>query len=139
MAIRPSGPSNFDQLFNQVEEEYMPPIIDAVRARASMAGPDEPEYQSIIRAFEGYFGPAATRPERWWVKLGRVLHDNLFLVVAVVMALAFAVFGTLDKENAKAYLDIAKIFAGAIVGSAANSGMASMRVARARKNSTTAP
>ena len=52
------------------------------------------------------------------------LRDNLFLVSAMLLTLAFGTFGLYhpDDGDVAGFLDIAKIFAGAVVGGAAAGG-----------------
>ena len=130
--IRPAGWSDrAESVFKDAEERYMPAIlgkIRAVAARNSEGG--DVTFVHAFRAFEVCLGqpiePTALQA------VARFIRDNLFLIVAVVLTLSFGwlALNPIDAKvgtSAQSFLDIAKIFAGAIVGGAATSAVVTKR------------
>lgn len=114
--------SGDDQVFERVSDEYLAPVLAEIRSSArAEAGGGELRAVHVFRAFEDYF--AGTHRHR---TLGAWLQDNIFLVLAVFLTLAFGAFGLYhpDDGDVAGFLDISKIFAGAVVGGAAGSGAA---------------
>jgi hypothetical protein len=75
----------------------------------------------VYRAFD-----AELRGGRRRRGFGDWLQDNMFLVLAVLLTLVFGAFGLFhpDDGDVAGFLDIAKIFAGAVVGGAAGGALA---------------
>jgi hypothetical protein len=132
-----------DAIFDQVERQYMPGVLAKVKARAvelaAIEERKEPSYVDTFRAFEDQFGGKTTGlavvPER--VSL---LKDNLFIIIVVVMTLGFGFMGLApylfsvapDRLGYKPdnFLDIAKLFAGVVVGGAAGAAAGSATARR---------
>lgn len=113
-----------DAVFERVRDEYMPAVFKEVRRRAeakSEGGELEPTI--VFRAFEEYFSglPRGGR------SASSFLQDNTFLLSALFLTIIFGLFGLYhgEEDEVSSFLDIAKIFAGAVVGGAAGSTMAS--------------
>lgn len=111
------GSSASAEVFKSVQEEYLAPVLAEIRRNAEQeAGGEEMRAIHVFRAFEDYF--AGVHRHR---TLGAWLQDNVFLVLAVLMTVVFGAFGLFhpDDGDVAGFLDIAKIFAGAVVGGAA--------------------
>lgn len=110
-----------DQVFNAVRDQYLAPILRDVRreAEANAAG-GELTPPDVFRAFESRLGPDAGRRGA----LG-FLRDHIFLISAMILTLVFGAFGLYhpDDGDVAGFLDIAKIFAGAVVGGAAGNAL----------------
>lgn len=114
--------------FDRACQKYLPEITAQIRLEAQRrAGRgkriSEPE---AFRALDAYF---RTIPplKRGWADL---VHENLFVIIAVLMMMVFGwlAFGSSGEAGGnRAFLDIAEIFAGAVVGSVAGSGVARRR------------
>ena len=85
----------------------------------------------VFRAFEEYFGGLPSRREAR--TLGGFLADHVFLLSAIFLTVMFGMFGLYhpDETEVSSFLDIAKIFAGAVVGGAAGSTAAAYSRRRA--------
>jgi len=119
-----------DPVFEQIKEEYMAPIFREIRAQAQKkCGPDGLKATDVVRAFEDYFG-GLPRQRR---SMSQFVQDNIFLLAAIFLTLVFGAFGLYhpDDQDVASFLDIAKIFAGAVVGGAAGSSVVSMTRRRA--------
>lgn len=115
-----------DAVFEQVRDEYMDRIFQDIRADAQKrAGGGELRAVDAFRAFEEYF---AGTPKRDRAGLAGFFQDHVFLLSAIFLTLMFGLFGLYhpDETEVSSFLDIAKIFAGAVVGGAAGSSVASM-------------
>ena len=118
-----------DEVFRSVQDEYLAPVLAEIRRNAEKeAGGEEMRAIHVFRAFEDYF--AGTHRHRTF---GAWLQDNVFLVLAVVLTVMFGAFGLYhpDDGDVSGFLDIAKIFAGAVVGGAAGSAGAAWSRRRA--------
>lgn len=112
-----------DAVFEQVRDAYMAPIYAKVRRAAQVAAENgELTPADVFRAFETHL-----RDDRHRGILA-FFRDNLFLVAAMLLTLAFGAFGLYhpDDGDVAGFLDIAKIFAGAVVGGAAAGGSAAL-------------
>jgi hypothetical protein len=131
------------ELFETIERQYMPEVLDGVRKRAAEIatekGHKEANYVDIFRAFEQRFTggiPTASQQQQ------SILRENLFLIIVVVLTIGFGlmgllpyIWGTTDPSKIgykpEVFLDIAKLFAGVLVGGAAgvasNAALASRR------------
>lgn len=110
-----------DAVFEQVRDAYMAPIYARVRRDAEAAAENgELTPADVFRAFDAHL---RGDPHRGILVF---LRDNLFLVAAMLLTLAFGAFGLYhpDDGDVAGFLDIAKIFAGAVVGGAAAGGTA---------------
>jgi hypothetical protein len=124
--------SGSDAVFEQVKQEYMARIFEEIRADAiKRCGGGELRAVDAFRAFEDYFGRLPQRRH----SLGGFVQDHIFLLSAIFLTLVFGAFGLYhgDETEVASFLDIAKIFAGAVVGGAAGSGA----VALSRRRSAT--
>lgn len=106
-----------DAMFDQVKDEYLAPILAEIRQKAETeagGGPLRPTH--VYRAFEGHF--AGLQRPRGAVAF---VQDNIFLLTAVFLTIVFGAFGLYHPEGdeVSGFLDICKIFAGAVVGGAA--------------------
>ena len=120
-----------DAVFEQVRDEYMERIFQEIRADAQKrAGSAEIKAIDAFRAFEEYF---AGMPKRDRAGAAGFFQDHVFLLSAIFLTLVFGAFGLYhgDESEVASFLDIAKIFAGAVVGGAAGSSVASMTRRRA--------
>jgi hypothetical protein len=118
--------SESDAVFDQVRDEYMERIFQEIRADAQKrCGGAELKAVDAFRAFEDYF---ARMPARDRAGAAGFLQDHVFLLSAIFLTLVFGAFGLYhgDETEVASFLDIAKIFAGAVVGGAAGSSVASM-------------
>jgi len=118
-----------DAVLERVRDEYMPAVFREVRRRAeakSEGGELEPAM--VFRAFEEYF----TGLPRGGGRSGTFLQENTFLLSALFLTIVFGLFGLYhgDESEVSSFLDIAKIFAGAVVGGAAGSTVASAAARR---------
>jgi hypothetical protein len=128
----PSEINVSSEVFSEVEKHYMPDVLDGVRAMAkevaSKEGRTEATYKDIFRAFEHRFAsgtPAAAAPQQ----RQSIWQENSFLIIVVLMTVTFGLMGLLpymlgsdlQKLGYKpdVFLDIAKLFAGVVVGGAA--------------------
>ena len=109
-----------NDVFEQVKAEYMERIFDEIRADAvKRAGPGGLRAVDAFRAFEDYFGRLPQRRH----SVGQFVQDHVFLIAAMLLTITFGAFGLYhpDDGDVASFLDIAKIFAGAVVGGAAGS------------------
>jgi hypothetical protein len=122
--------SESDAVFDQVRDEYMERIFQEIRADAQKRCGGELKAVDAFRAFEDYF---AGMPKRDRPGAAGFLQDHVFLLSAIFLTLVFGAFGLYhgDETEVASFLDIAKIFAGAVVGGAAGSSVASMTRRRA--------
>ena len=114
-----------DAVFDRVRDEYMPAVYEEIRLQAQRkCGGGELRPLDVFRAFEDYFSglPRGGRPRSGFVQ------ENIFLLSTLFLTLVFGLFGLYhgDEDEVSSFLDIAKIFAGAVVGGAAGSTVASM-------------
>jgi hypothetical protein len=113
-----------DRVFESVRDEYLAPILAEIRSDAEKeAAGGELRAVHVFRAFEDRFAGAHRHRS-----FGAWLQDNVFLVLAVMLTLVFGAFGLFhpDDNDVAGFLDIAKIFAGAVVGGAAGSAGAAL-------------
>jgi hypothetical protein len=118
-----------DRVFESVKDEYLEPILAEVRRDAEKeAAGGELRAVHVFRALEDRFAGAHRHRT-----VGAWLQDNIFLVLAVMLTLVFGAFGLFhpDDNDVAGFLDIAKIFAGAVVGGAAGSAGAAFTRRRA--------
>ena len=118
-------------MFAQVRDEYLAPVLEEIRRDAQkQACGGELRSTHVFRAFEDYF--AGTHRHR---TLGSWMQDNVFIVLAVFLTVVFGAFGLYhpDDGDVAGFLDIAKIFAGAVVGGAAGSGAAAFSRRRSER------
>lgn len=121
-------------VFDRVRDEYMPAIYEEIRLQAQRkCGGGELRPLDVFRAFEEYFSglPRGVRTQ------SAFFQENIFLLSALFLTIVFGLFGLYhgDESEVSSFLDIAKIFAGAVVGGAAGSTVASM----ARRRGSGAP
>ncbi len=112
-----------DAVFERVKDEYMSAILEEIRSQArKKAGESELQPGHVYRAFEEHFA-GLPRPRG---SLSAFVQDNLFLLSALLLTVTFGLFGLYhgDEEEVSSFLDIAKIFAGAVVGGAAGGSVA---------------
>ena len=113
-----------DAVFERVRDEYMPPVYEEIRQMAQRkCGGNELRPLEVFRAFEEYFaGLPRGRSQPGF------LHEHIFLLSALFLTIVFGLFGLYhgDEDEVSSFLDIAKIFAGAVVGGAAGSTVASL-------------
>ena len=124
-------------VFNEVQEHYLPDILEEIRAnalrRAEAQNRPDITYIDAFRAFEEKFSTLpSVQPtgSSFW-------KENSFVVIMAVMTITFGVLGLapmwLKGESSKLgydagqFLDIAKLFAGVIVGGAAGAAVATNR------------
>jgi hypothetical protein len=111
-------------VFERVRDEYMPPVYEEIRLLAQRkCGGGELRPLDVFRAFEEYFsGLPRGRSQPGF------LQEHIFLLSALFLTIVFGLFGLYhgDEDEVSSFLDIAKIFAGAVVGGAAGSTVASL-------------
>lgn len=120
-----------DDVFERVKQEYMPRVYAEIRGLAQKkAGGGAIQSVDAFRAFEEYFGGVPRRETR---SLGGFMGDHVFLLSAIFLTVVFGMFGLYhpDETEVSSFLDIAKIFAGAVVGGAAGSTAAAYSRRRA--------
>jgi hypothetical protein len=113
-----------DRVFESARDDYLAPVLAEVRRRAAEeAGGESLRAAHVYRAFDAALRGGRRRSFGGW------LQDNLFLVLAVLLTVVFGAFGLFhpDDGDVAGFLDIAKIFAGAVVGGAAGGAMAGRR------------
>jgi hypothetical protein len=122
----PPAPPGVDD-FDRACAKYLPEITAQIRLEAQRrAGRgkhiSEPD---AFRALDAYFRSIPPLRRSW----ADLVHENLFVIIAVLMMLVFGylAFGSGGAGENRAFLDIAEIFAGAVVGSVAGSGIARRR------------
>ena len=123
-----------DRVFENVRDEYLAPVLAEIRRAAEKeACGGEMRAVHVFRAFEDHF--AGLHRHR---SFGAWLQDNVFLVLAVLLTLVFGAFGLYhpDDGDVAGFLDVAKIFAGAVVGGAAGSGAAAFARRRSERSGT---
>src|SRR5947208_1771725 len=114
--MRPPGHQRAP-VFGQVEGGYLPTILDQIEELAIVKanGPNY-TYIDVVRAFEDYFGDQEPPPK---ITILGFVQDNLFIIICALLALVFGYMGQtgadVKGDAAKGFLDIAKIFAGALV------------------------
>lgn len=120
-----------DAVFERVKQEYMPRIYQEIRLMAERKSPGGLHTADVFRAFEEYFAGLPRRPHSAW----GFVQDNIFLLSAIFLTLVFGAFGLYhgDEQEVSSFLDIAKIFAGAVVGGAA--GSTAVAISRRRPGS----
>ena len=131
--------NGFEGVFSEVEKQYMPSVLAKVRDRAKdLATKDnreEPNYIDVFR--ENSFSSSLP-----YIQRESIFRENLFLIVVVTMTVIFGIMGLapylLADPNRVGYkpdvfLDIAKLFAGVVVGGAA--GVAAGTAARTARGS----
>lgn len=114
--------------FKEIEQIYVPELVAAARRRAELlAGRRAMSQRDAVRSFEELFqGNAEELPPPFWER-------HLLLIACASLTLMFGSFGLFsDKLGSKAdatrnFLDIAKVFAGGIVGSAGTSALTGAR------------
>lgn len=114
-----------DAVFDRVRDEYMPAIYEEIRQAAQRkCGGGELRPLDVFRAFEEYFAGAPRGGRTRFT----FLQENVFLFSALFLTVVFGMFGLYhpDETEVASFLDIAKIFAGAVVGGAAGGTVASM-------------
>lgn len=119
-------------VFDEVAEDYLAPILAEIRANAEKkAQGGELKAIHAFRAFEEHFAGLPKPP-----RTSGFLQDNIFLLSAIFLTIVFGAFGLYhpDDQDVASFLDIAKIFAGAVVGGAAGSSVATL--ARRRSGGT---
>ena len=128
--------SEDEAIFDEVQRQYLAPILSKIKAaaldNATAENRTRVNHVDAFRAFEQHFstnyGSTAAVP-----KEPSFLRENAFLIIIVAMTLLFGAMGLLpfvystspdaSKLGFKpdVFLDMAKLFAGVIVGSAAGS------------------
>lgn len=115
-----------DAVFDRVRDEYMPPVYEEIRQMAQRkCGGNELRPLEVFRAFEEYF---AGLPRGAGRGISTFVQEHIFLLSALFLTIVFGLFGLYhgEEDEVSSFLDIAKIFAGAVVGGAAGSTVASM-------------
>jgi hypothetical protein len=123
-------------VFAEVQKQYLPAILDEIRLmaakRAEAANRSKVEYADAFRAFEEKFGhipPVQQTASSFW-------RENSFVVIMATMTIIFGMLGLAPLwfkgegkigYDAAQFLDIAKLFAGVIVGGAAGAAVATNR------------
>jgi hypothetical protein len=120
-----------EEVFEDVQRQYLPPLLAEVKAAARRRAEYDARAMNstdVFRSFEERFSPEfASKPIPFW-------REHLLLLVAVVMTIVFGIIGMLpyivghqigDSFKPDTFLDIAKLFAGVIVGGAATTAGAS--------------
>jgi hypothetical protein len=123
-------------VFADVQRQYLPAILTEIRAmalkRAETENRSEVSYRDAFRAFEEKFGhvpPVQQTASSFW-------KENSFVVIMATMTIIFGVLGLAPMwfkgegkiaYDAAQFLDIAKLFAGVIVGGAAGAAVATNR------------
>jgi hypothetical protein len=115
--------------FGEIERIYVPELVASARKRAEMLAGRRPMTQrDAVRSFEELFtGTASESEPPFWER-------HLLLIACASLTLMFGGFGlySTEKEATRNFLDIAKVFAGGIVGSAGTSALAGARRSKAR-------
>jgi hypothetical protein len=113
----------YDRVFESARDDCLAVLLAEVRRKA-----DEDAAGAPLRPVHVYraFDEALRGGERRRRGFGQWVQDNIFLVLAVMLTLVFGAFGLFhpDDGDVAGFLDIAKIFAGAVVGGAAGGALA---------------
>lgn len=123
-----------EDVFERVKQEYMDRVYAEIRTLAQKkAGSGPIQAIDAYRAFEEYFGSVPRRESRG---IAGFMSDNVFLFSAIFLTVVFGLFGLYhpDETEVSSFLDIAKIFAGAVVGGAAGSTAAAYSRRRSAGN-----
>jgi hypothetical protein len=114
-------------MIEDISSKYMPSVFREILDRASQySGDHPPEYRDLVRAFDDYFADKPRQiisPISFW-------REHLFLVVTSALMVIFGILGIWANSSqqgsdlAAGIIDIAKILAGAVVGSAAAPSLA---------------
>jgi hypothetical protein len=139
MARPPPRPRQ--QEFREVQQGYLPGVLDEIEELALIKAGRKPySYRDVAEAFGEYFGHLPPLPAR--VTVASFLQDNLFILLCAVMTLVFGGMGLYPIEGKPppaGFLDIAKIFAGAMVGGAAGKVQSAAEQGRRNKANPARP
>ena len=113
-----------------VTVKYLPRVVDDVRKRAleiAAAEDRKPDEIHVFRACDEYFlGKGLSDRKRFWPWLEA--NFTGFMIITSILAIIFGYFGAMGgEEKNKEFLEIAKIFAGALVGAAAGAAATSLK------------
>ncbi|WP_315720454.1 MULTISPECIES: hypothetical protein [unclassified Bradyrhizobium] len=127
-----------NEVFDKIWDLYIPPIRQKISNRASEiakeADRSELEAGDVFVSLNEYIpgnkfpSQMAPKPEGWW---NRTFVG--FTAVVALMTIAFGVLGVVGliynpaKEATSGFLEIAKIFAGAVIGGAVGSSTTSRK------------
>ena len=129
--VDPETERNFERAWHSYVESVKEDVLNDARKQAGGKPVTEPV---AYRALDQYFRQIPPLHPTWRQGFGA----NLFLIVCIVMTLIFGLLswqltGSGDaatRIEGKAFLDMAQIFAGAVVGSAAGRGISRRREPR---------
>lgn len=105
----------YDPTFDEVWDKYTKSVRDRLRHEIEKAG--DVEYSAVVSGIDEYFSSLDHSRRKRSILSG----EHIFLIVTAALTLVFGGFGLVLKDNPEGFLDIAKIFAGAVVGGAAGS------------------
>ncbi len=125
------------EMLDDIERKYLPTVRLSVKEialqRARHNGYETPSYLDIFRAVEEYYGNRASverqekLPSIWAREYAFLLIVGFMTIVFGILGLFPTVFGAAPGDSQTvAFLDIAKIFAGAVVGGAAGATASSL-------------
>jgi hypothetical protein len=106
---------------------YFPVVKEKILLRANELGaPKKPTAKDFMAALQEYIPGEPIPPvkQRWsWI------NQNVtgFMVITAIMTITFGVLGISSRVENAGFLEIAKIFAGALVGGAAGAAAGSRR------------
>ena len=126
----PSSAPAPDDIFERLFDLYIPPVKEKIRVRAdeiaTLAGHNSRTAQDVMKALDEYIPGEPYQPvkPRWgWI------NQNVtgFMAITAAMTLIFGVLGIMPQVKVEGFLEIAKIFAGALVGGAAGAAASARR------------
>lgn len=119
-----------DATIDYVTAKYFPRVVEDVRKRAielAVSENKKPDEIHVFRACDEYFlGKGNLSRKRLWPWLEA--NFTGFMIITSILAIIFGYFGAVGgEEKNKEFLEIAKIFAGALVGAAAGAAATSLK------------
>lgn len=134
-----TGSSRYSDYKSQ-RDAYLKAYLDGVEKKIAQraqelakeefgdGSPHSPEIRHLAQASldiaPGRVFPETDEPT-WWERVGSSITG--ITIVAGILTLVFGGFGLFGPENNQGFLDIAKIFAGAVVGSAGEAAVTRYR------------
>jgi len=121
-----SNPPTGDQLFDQVKDMYLPPILDKVKARArDIANSDGRETIIAADAFNAFqdllSGKGITVAHKSF------LYENIFMFTVALLAVIFGVLGAIGATKTEGFIEVSKLLSGALVGGAAGAAVSAAK------------
>jgi hypothetical protein len=121
----PSNP-NEDQLFEQVKDMCLSPILKKIKARAyDLANADERksiDAPDIFIAFQELLSGKGIIVAR-----KSLFYENIFMFTVAALAIVFGVLGAIGATKTEGFVEVSKLLAGALVGGAAGAAVSAAK------------